>query len=51
MLRIVREKLNKGDWAAIDGKISYTFWKNSLQKLRQSGYILANFVQKEETIF
>lgn len=51
MVNIVRENLNKGDWVVIEGKISYTFWKNSLQKLRQSGYILANFVERGENVY
>lgn len=51
MMRIVQQNLSRDDWAVIEGKISYTFWKNSQQKLRQSGYVLANFIQKDENIY
>lgn len=42
MLDLVRNELKIGDWVDIKGKIAYTFSKNSKEKLRQSGYILAN---------
>lgn len=50
MVQIVRENLSRGDWVVIEGKISYTFWKNSTGKLRQSGYVLGNSVQKEDVL-
>lgn len=43
-LNIVRFNLKKSDWVSLNGKISYTFRRNSRGKLFQSGYILANDV-------
>lgn len=47
LLEFVREELKMGDWIDIRGKIDYQFMKNSNEKLRQSGYILANSLSKE----
>lgn len=49
LLDFVRNGLKKLDWVRIEGRISYTFGRNSKQQLRSSGYILANSIKKENT--
>lgn len=50
MLDMVRHELNIADWVDVKGKIAYTFTKNSKEKLRQSGYILANSLFKKNKL-
>lgn len=50
LLDMVRENLKIGDWVDLNGKIDYKFMKNSNEKLRQSGFILANSLFKENKI-
>lgn len=46
MLDLVRKSLKIGDWVDVNGKIDYKFMQNSKEKLRQSGFILANSLSK-----
>lgn len=46
MLELVRTNLKIGDWVDVKGKIDYKFIRNSKEKLRQSGYISANSLNK-----
>lgn len=47
LLDFVRNELKRLDWVRIEGKINYTFTRNSKDQLRSSGYIVATSLSKE----